>query len=578
VIIKRLILENFQGIKELDIAFNGVDTDIYGDNATGKTTVANAITWLLFDQSSHDVKNYNPKTVNVHKTNHRAVGIFFDEDNEKEITLEKIYHETYKSKKGSLEKFFSGNTTEYFVNNIECKQSDYNNKIESFFGQKKEVLKMLMLPTYFLEAMKWQNRRDILLKMCGDIDDATVLSNITDFDDDEIADLKFYMEKLTITDLLKRAKQNKNDIKKELTDIPARIDEIEKSIQECPEIKEIKNDIFDTEELIEELKSHENDDLKRDLEITKLKSKRSEHLFDKKAIEKEIANYKERIKGNKEISRKIEEMLKNARAKQWEADSAICPTCHRELPADEVENERKEFENNKAEQIKRLEKNLSELEEKNNSFRDEIKDKENQLRDVEKKIKEINIDIESENNKSEDGTDEIKLNELKKHLDDLKLLREIYNQNEKLRIRILSLKDDERILNTKYERQEWIIYACQTFINTKAKLLSERINNMFNYCSFQLFSIQVNGEVKEQCEVLIPSPTGNMIPYNMANNAAKINAGLEIIRKLDRYYGTDMPVIIDNAESITHLGIIYGQIIRLVVSAKDPYLRVVNYD
>ncbi len=64
--INTLRLENFQGIKSAGFDFNGQSASIYGDNATGKTTVYNAVTWLLFDRPSTGAKNFTPKTRNQH--------------------------------------------------------------------------------------------------------------------------------------------------------------------------------------------------------------------------------------------------------------------------------------------------------------------------------------------------------------------------------------------------------------------------------------------------------------------------------------------------------------------------------
>ena len=58
----KITLTNFQGIKALTLEPLGVSASIYGDNATGKTTIYNALTWLLFDKSSTGAKNFTPKT------------------------------------------------------------------------------------------------------------------------------------------------------------------------------------------------------------------------------------------------------------------------------------------------------------------------------------------------------------------------------------------------------------------------------------------------------------------------------------------------------------------------------------
>ena len=65
-----------------------------------------------------------------------------------------------------------------------------------------------------------------------------------------------------------------------------------------------------------------------------------------------------------------------------------------------------------------------------------------------------------------------------------------------------------------------------------------------------------------------------MVPYSTANKAAVVNAGLEIIATLSNHYGVRLPIVVDNAESVTELLPVDSQVIRLVVSAEDESLRV----
>ena len=88
-----------------------------------------------------------------------------------------------------------------------------------------------------------------------------------------------------------------------------------------------------------------------------------------------------------------------------------------------------------------------------------------------------------------------------------------------------------------------------------------------------MFVEQINGGIKEDCEVLIPTDNG-LVPFSTANNAARINAGLEIIDTLSRHWGITMPIFIDNAESVVRLKKISAQVIRLLVSGEDNTLRV----
>ena len=53
-----LVLRNFKGIKNLELIANGGNVSVFGDNATGKTTVADAFSWLLFDKDSQNKKDF----------------------------------------------------------------------------------------------------------------------------------------------------------------------------------------------------------------------------------------------------------------------------------------------------------------------------------------------------------------------------------------------------------------------------------------------------------------------------------------------------------------------------------------
>ncbi len=109
--LKTLKLENFQGLKAATFDFEGQSASIFGDNATGKTTVFNAVTWLLFDRPSTGAKNYTPKTKgpvgDLHNLDHSAEAQFIMDDG-RLVTLRKVLHENYKKKRGSATEEFDG--------------------------------------------------------------------------------------------------------------------------------------------------------------------------------------------------------------------------------------------------------------------------------------------------------------------------------------------------------------------------------------------------------------------------------------------------------------------------------------
>lgn len=87
--ILKMRLENFQGVKELEIDPQGESSAIYGDNGTGKSTVYNAFTWLMYGKPSTTEKNYTPKTTGSHNLHH-SVEMTVELADGSEMVLKKI--------------------------------------------------------------------------------------------------------------------------------------------------------------------------------------------------------------------------------------------------------------------------------------------------------------------------------------------------------------------------------------------------------------------------------------------------------------------------------------------------------
>ena len=87
-----------------------------------------------------------------------------------------------------------------------------------------------------------------------------------------------------------------------------------------------------------------------------------------------------------------------------------------------------------------------------------------------------------------------------------------------------------------------------------------------------MFREQANGGVEARCDVVYEG-----VPYINLNSGAKINVGIDIINTLSTAYGVNVPLFVDNAESVTRLEGSSNQIIRLVVSENDKELRI-NYE
>ena len=133
------------------------------------------------------------------------------------------------------------------------------------------------------------------------------------------------------------------------------------------------------------------------------------------------------------------------------------------------------------------------------------------------------------------------------------------------------MKTQERKLSKEYEKLEGELNLIEKFIRAKVSMLDERINGKFTLARFKMFDEQINGGLAECCDCTV-----NGVPYNSMNNAARINAGIDICNVLSAHFGVSLPMIIDNAESVTDLMPSNSQQIRLVVSGEVEIMRIVK--
>ncbi|MCP4648434.1 MAG: AAA family ATPase, partial [bacterium] len=231
--LKTLTLENFKGIREFTINPNSENVAVYGDNGTGKTTLADGFYYLLFEKDSSNKKDFSIKTLNpdgtpIHNLNHEVTGTFVvNGDN---VELRKVYKEKWTKKRGTKNHVFDGHTTDYYVDGLGVAKKEFEARVFSLVGKDENTFKLLTNPRYFAEGMKWEDRRKLLLDICGDITDADVIAS-----NEELAELPGLMGKHRLDDFRTVLKQGRAKINEELKQIPARIDEATKSITDASE-------------------------------------------------------------------------------------------------------------------------------------------------------------------------------------------------------------------------------------------------------------------------------------------------------------------------------------------------------
>jgi len=374
-----MVIRNFKGIKNFEINFND-HTRIYGDNATGKTTLFDAFTWLLFGKDSTDRKDFSIKTLDsrnnvIHKLEHEVGGLF--EVDGEEIALRRVFRERWVTRRGSDVPELQGNETLFFWNDVPLQAKEFQEKVDQIICE--QTFKMITSPSYF-NSLKWQERRNILTTIAGDVSDSDIASTRKDFQD-----LMELMGKKSFEEFKKELAAKRKKLKDELALIPARVDEVTRSTPESKDWKLIQDEIDilnnkieaidtqlqDSSKVYEDFYKKKQDRLRR---INDLKTKISDFEFkgrqafnnqlnEKQATIGEAKNKLVAIKKQKANAESELEVLNTSIGifrkeqadlrEQWakvnaeqfpgvHADDCKCYACGQDLPSDKVQEKQSE--------------------------------------------------------------------------------------------------------------------------------------------------------------------------------------------------------------------------------------------
>jgi len=418
--IKRLTLENFKGIKRFEAVFDGKDAIIEGDNATGKTTLADAFYWLLFEKDSLDRKEFGIKTLDsetgqpLQGVEHKAEIVL--DLGDRELKLAKAYKEKWTQKKGAAKKHFSGHTTDYHIDDVPVQKKEYQEAVQSIVPDE-GVFKLLTGAKYFNEQLHWKQRRDLLLEVCGDVTDEEVISN-----DEKLKKLPDIIGNKTAEDHKKQVQERQKKINKELESIPVRIDEVNQSL---PDIKGM--DAIERQQALEvaekELEAAK-DKLKNikeggqaavlQREINELtsavnieKNKAADSVYEQKGeLENEIGELdretkqldhdlklaKHTVETKEQEIRQLGKDMEALRT-EWKTinakpfdSSETCPYCEQALPEEKIEQTREAFNLEKSQQLEEISKKGKDKKAVVDQLKHEVSQEQEKIADLEAKL------------------------------------------------------------------------------------------------------------------------------------------------------------------------------------------------
>ena len=375
---------NFKGIENKEINFNNQSVNIYGTNETGKTTIVDAFFWCLFGKVSLGNSNFPIKPIDKisKKEVHNLLTVVETTLNIDGInySFKRTFEEVYKTSRGKIEHEFSGHTSNYYINEVPSKASDYTNTIKNIIDE--ELFRAITDVNYFT-SKHWKDQRKIIFSLAKNITDDDILN-----DNPELEKLKKLTEltKRSIADNYAISTNQNKEINKQLRDIPVAIRTLNKKEYNIPEettVEQLVKDIKIKQEEIKNLNDtrfnvNNNEEVIKikeeintlkinlaeieknyleDLRLQKEKFVKEEEIIINKIKGKtiEIANFKNEIDFNKNKIKTLktnETLLLNEKQElynKWdeindrEFTESHCAYCKQPLPVDRIQSLREEF-------------------------------------------------------------------------------------------------------------------------------------------------------------------------------------------------------------------------------------------
>lgn len=608
IFLKKAVLENFMCYAHAEFDFYSI-TKIVAKNGVGKSTIATAYLWCLFN-CDYELKD-NPvvrREVDGVSVNDMDVSVelVLDVDG-KEVTMKKVQKRTY-SKDGSSYK----DDNKYFVNDVPKTLKDFN----AYLDVDMNVFKMCSNVNAFLNQ-KPAEMREYLFSLVGDVTDLDIASQKA-----ELAELVPLLNKYTVEELSAMNKATKAKITKDLPIIDGQIKEKERDIQiksdiDVSDLELLRNSLkeriadcvakqTDNDKLLAEYDKASADildlkfkqgDLSRKANEDNIKARREieDKISDKKFLvkqtEKTVADTERCIASSEKTIESIKDCLQTERDKWKEENerklddsSLICPYCGNEYKEDKKEQLKADFAKHKADNLKTITDNgnmyKERLDKEKTTFeslkaelpqhKESLEMLNTAIADLEKQLSELpqEIDVtateeykELEQQIAEKEQAMHKANdisavkaELKTQESDLRQQlseceRKIAESNtEKDEQRLEELRAEQRTQEQNKANAEKILDLLDELDKAKNEALTEAVNSHFGLAKWQLFEYAKNGNYKSCC---IPTVDGKSILTTMSNKGNRILGRVDICNSIQKISGISVPIILDDSESLS---------------------------
>lgn len=631
-VLKKVVLENFMCYAHAEFDFYAI-TKIMAKNGKGKSTIATAYLWCLFN-CDYELKD-NPvvrrevdgKSVDDMDT---SVELTLDVDG-KEVTMKKVQVRTYNKDKTGYK-----DDNSYYINDVRKNLKDFN----AYLDVDMNVFKMCSNVNAFLNQ-KPAEMREYLFGLVGDVTDLDIASQKA-----ELAELVPLLNKYTVEELSAMNKATKTKITKDLPILDGQIKEKERDIQlkqaiEVSDLELQKNSLkeqiadcvakqTDNDKLIAEYDKASSDvlnlkfelsDMSRKANVDNVKTRRdienriSDKQFLVRQTEKTIDDCENQIDSSKHHSVVLNESIesyrnlyRNTHSLKFDESNLVCSYCGQEYPEDKKEQIKADFESKKAAEIEKITNLGNNAKGELDKESETIASLENELVEHRKSLAMLNTAItELEKQLSElpqeidvSATEEYKALEQKiaekeqamhKANDILAVKAELKAQETDLRQQLAECEsqitksdtaaDEQRLEELKQARidseqnkanAEKIIDLLDELDKTKNETLTEAVNSHFGLVKWQLFTYTKSGGYKSCC---IPTVDGKSILTTMSNKGNRILGRVDICNSIQKISGISVPIILDDVENLDERNqkkvaeMIDSQLIMLIVNDSE---------
>lgn len=636
--LKRIVLENFMCYAHAEFDFYAI-TKIMAKNGKGKSTIATAYLWCLFN-CDYELKD-NPVVrreidrVSVDDMD-TSVELTLDVDG-KEITMKKVQVRTYNKDKAGYK-----DDNSYYINDVRKNLKDFNTYLDVDIN----VFKMCSNVNAFLNQ-KPAEMREYLFGLAGDVTDLDIASQKV-----ELAELVPLLNKYTVEELSAMNKATKTKITKDLPILDGQIKEKERDIQlkqaiDVSDLELQKNSLkeqiadcvakqTDNDKLMAEYDKGSSDILNLKFELNDMSRKANEdNVKARRNLESQISNLNYVIIDSKQSVSSAEIIVsldkdkiaeyqktlddsrtewKAGKERVFEENNLICPYCKQGYPEDKKEELRADFKAHKEAELNRItdkgntaKKMLDEVKGLLVGAEQELADRKQKLEkhlvdlaDLEKQLAELPQEIDVSATKEYKALEQqiVEKEQAMHKANDISAVKaELKSQETALRQQLAECEsqiaksdtaaDEKRLEELRQIRidseqnkanAEKILDLLDELDKSKNEALTEAVNSHFGLVKWQLFTYTKSGGYKSCC---IPTVDGKSILTTMSNKGNRILGRVDICNSIQKISGISVPVFCDDMESLDKqnerkvINMVESQLVLLCVS-NDEELKIVN--